>query len=447
MRWCGPLLLVLAVVAAVLYLGWPWVKIALDILHPTPTTIVESQAIDDNNSAIGTHGKYRHTIQFSPDGRYIAYIYRDATYFDTGELGARPLTMTDALQVRWFPIDKPSEERTLPLDSIDLRPDGEVYYNLEGSVYFSPDSSRIAGLCAKCIVLVDIQSGTNRKIHYDKEYFRSLAWLSGDEIVFTTTDEQNLTFWRLNVTGGDETRRKVYRETHEFEKPHYSIPGEMSPPALRRDSWSPNGRFVIFNRHLSGGNNEGLLDVATGEVRTFPFSLYYNYWKPDGSSVLIHIHDQHKDKKQIVLIDTITGHIDDLTDEFMKAFGQNLGINFVSPVWTPDGKHVILHNTKHLPPASPDGPGRNKSTGYLIQLQPFQIVLSNDRFIRWSPIPGWVLLQGDRDDTFDWMNYAGTETVKLNGWPNNWTWSPDRRHAAQIKSGKVVVFQPRIPGE
>lgn len=425
--WRGLLAFVVVMLAGGAYVLW----VLSGILFPPPRTGRETLPI-------------KATMCFSPDGNAVAYLYRDATYFFPAELGARPLTMTDSLEIRWFHVKRPAGERSLPLDAIDLRPDGVVYYNLRGRVCFSPDSKRLAGICANYIILVDLQSGSARKIEYDKEYFGSLAWLSADEIVFTTSDEDNLTFWRLGVEDAVEDRWQVYRETHTFPRSTYpTYPSRRAhlPPGLRWDSWSPDRRHVIFARRMPGEEKEGLLDLATGTVRTFPLPLYHNYWKPDGSVVLVI--DQYGDKGQIALIDAKTGNATDLTVEFNITFGAGRDITCLG--WTSDEKYVILHNTRHLPPATRDGPGRMTWTGHVVQLQPFKLILSSDRLIRPSPIPGWVLLQGD--DTFDWMDYAGTRMVELNGWPNDWIWSPDGQLAARVSDAKVVVFHPALPGE
>lgn len=387
------------------------------------------------------------TLEFSPDGKFVGYLWRDAEYFHPGHFGARPPTMTDALEVRWFPVGQQDQEQRVPLDSIDLRPDGRVYFGLDGLVRFSPDSRHLGAICDRRLVLIAVRTGHARRLEFPDEHLQGFTWTSSDQIVYITDDEVRMTFWRYTITDPQEMRTKVYQETRPRARDALHPPDNPKrlPWHLPRYSWSPDGRSVLFERHPLREKPHTFLDLTSGKVVPLMESMSYNTWNPDGSAVLVCGQEKFdlRGPDQVFLVDAHTGRVTDLTGDFEKAFGKKLYITFVSPLWTPDGKYVILYNTEHLPPASPDGLGRSKDTSYLIQLQPFKIILSNERTIRWSPIPGWVLLQGSNG--FEWIDYAGKRKVPLNGWPNNWCWSPDGVHAAEVRGNRVVVFKPTLP--
>jgi len=425
--------ILLVVLGLALSWGGPTIGFFLGI----PRTVTESGPI------VNFPGRdpAERTIQFSPDGRYLAYLHQEATYQSSARI--RGLTMCDAIQVHWFPVDRPDAPQTAALDAVDLRPDGVVYYCLTASIAFAPDSRHLAAWCARTLLVIDPASGATRRLHYDKEFFGSLAWQSGEEFIFTTQDGDHLTFWRLNLAEADGDRHLVYREAFRFPSPTSSDPHKDLPPDIARDSWSPDGRFVIFDR-CTPNPQEGLLDVTTGTVRTFPFSLFDHSWKPDGSAVFV-LDGYHPPNQRALLIETADGRICDLTESFKTALGTAPDLTLAAPTWTPDGKYVLLYHTTHLPPPSPDRPGSDLPTGYVIQPQPFKVILKSDRYLRWSPMPGWVLRQGTDVDLCDWINYEGTTTVRVKDWPNSWTWSPDRKHAAQVVDHRVTVFEPRLP--
>jgi hypothetical protein len=129
------------------------------------------------------------------------------------------------------------------------------------------------------------------------------------------------------------------------------------------------------------------------------------------------------------------GKIDDLSVDFEKAFGRDRDMTLVAPVWTPDGKYVVLYVNSAESTAL--------QTGCLIQPKPFKVAYSTDQIIRWSPWPGWVLLQGSM--SFKWINYDGSATAHIQGWPNDWTWSANGHYAAQIHGGKIEILKPQLP--
>jgi len=204
------------------------------------------------------------------------------------------------------------------------------------------------------------------------------------------------------------------------------------PNINEMDKWSPNGRFVSF---WSADHTNALLDLQTGVMHTFPFYLFHQCWKPDCTAVLVQDKPSNSDRTLIMLVDPVTGEKLDLSKDFEKEFGSHMKLTFVAPVWTPDGKYVVLYNTSEQ--------SRALKRGCLVQLNPFKIVLEKNQILRWSPIAGWVLTQGDM--TFKWIDYAGSRTADISGWPNDWKWSHDGSYAAMISGHKIKIFKPELP--
>ena len=419
-----------------LVLSVPWYHIVLGI----PRHYSFSGPIEDGNNALGVHGRYERTIDFSPDGKVLAYIWSDAEFVYPPELGARPCTLTESMEIRVRRLDGDGPEFKIPLDSIDLRPDGITYFGLGVSLQTSPDSQQVAALCARRLVLVDALSGRHRTIEYEGEFFSSFAWMNANEIAFSTSDGEALTFWRYNLASPPAERVKVYTE------PSRVIVRDNLPPDLRQDDWSPRGRFVSFVSCTPEGEvQQALLDLHTGAIRPFPLRSYCltQCWKHDETAVLVA--DLISDEKRIVLVNPETMEIEDLTDDFRRTFGDQIHIAMVSPVWTPDDQFVILYRTIEYPPKNQFTGWRFEHKGYVIRPHPFQVVLQRDEILRWSPFPGWVLVQGG--GTFEWLDLAGDKTAPISGWINDWTWSDNGRLAAKIGGGEVKVFRPEIPPE
>jgi hypothetical protein len=120
-----------------------------------------------------------------------------------------------------------------------------------------------------------------------------------------------------------------------------------------------------------------------------------------------------------------------LTQNFTEAFAGSTDLTFIEPLLTLDSQYLILYSGNHRP------------RGHLVQLKPWKVVLTTNQILRWSPIAGWILLQGDND--FKWIDYSGQKRIPLNGWPNNWSWSPGGKRAALVNGRHVEVIEPSLP--
>ena len=393
----------------------------------TPSHRSFSGPIEDGNNASGVHGRYKRTIDFSPDGKFLAYIWSDAESVRSRELGARPRTLTESMRLRVRRLDRDGPELDVPLDSVDLRPGGITYFGLGVGVQAGPDSAHLMAIVARRIVIVDALSGERQVIEYAGEYFGSAAWLTSEEVAFTTTDGKALTFWRYNIHSPPAERVRIYTEPSQE-----TVTGGL-PPDLRHDQWSPNGRFVAFTSFQNTQQGESvLLDMRTQAIRVFPFSLHYQCWKPDSTALLVN--DKFAEGRPFYLVNPATGAAESMTEQFAKEFGRNRDVTLVSPLWAPDGESVVLYT---------DEGSTARHRGCVVRLVPFGVVLSKNQILRWSPVTNWFLLQGEM--TFMWIDISGQRTAPIEGWINDWTWSRDGALAARIEGGAVKVFRPSLP--
>jgi Tol biopolymer transport system component len=372
-------------------------------------------------------------------------MWLDGTYYYPPELGARPKTLDEALEARWFSMNGPEEELSLPLDTLDLRPEGIVYASLDGAFCFSPDSKSLAAICARHLYVIDLESGESREIHFDGEEFGPVAWIGSREIVYTTDDGTTMRFWRYQIDFPPEGRVEVYQERSRLDGPRPKVTPRDKLPIMHHlgYDYSPDGQAVLFESAPT--YKEALLNLNTGVSYPVLDHALYRCWKPDGSGVLIYGSRGKAEgyERKVLLVNSSDGQVDDLTERFEEVCGEDMDLTFVSPRWLPDGKSVVFYNTTSVPypgsgPPTPDG-----HTSYVVQVDPWRVILTQDGFLRWAPVPGWVLLQGS--DDFEWLDYAGTTRARLKGWPNDWIWSPDGKHAAEVRGRNVVVFSPPFP--
>lgn len=112
----------------------------------------------------------------------------------------------------------------------------------------------------------------------------------------------------------------------------------QSEPAYLVDGshpdWSPNGEEIAFetNEHhiavISLHDPRNKINDLTPQIQAFTPD-----WSPDGKSIVFSAYDNAKDSLDIVVIDYITGKVDNLTN----GIGSN-----TRPKWTPDGKKIVF---------------------------------------------------------------------------------------------------------
>jgi Tol biopolymer transport system component len=163
-------------------------------------------------------------------------------------------------------------------------------------------------------------------------------------------------------------------------------------------SWSPDGRRIAYVS-LRG---MAVVDVATGTTRVSwnhpKLIAQYPAWSPDGKWIMF--------SKQ-----RGSGQLSDLA--LMAPNGSRLHVlphtkEVVSPVWSPDGRHIAYIASVNLPTgtdyaayvARPDGSGRVKVTPS-----------DDDRSLLWSPDSSHVLVIGPGDSF--WVARADGKGTRL----------------------------------
>jgi hypothetical protein len=209
---------------------------------------------------------------------------------------------------------------------------------------------------------------------------------------------------------------------------------EGSPPGLlRHHKWSPGGRYVTFTANAEAGTPDDLLlDLRSGLVHRYKFSLYDQCWKQDETLFLVNA--SLNTPRAVYLIDTRNGRHHNISDDFRKALGPDFKITLVSSQWTPDGAHVILYNFE-------ESAGVHR--GYVVNPAPFKVECSREDILGWSPLPNWVIAQ--HGNSCSWLNYKDGRTARIAGWVNDWTWGIGGKVAARIDNGVVKVFEPQLP--
>lgn len=338
-------------------------------------------------------------VALSPDGAWVAWLWRDATYSARTSHRLR-VTHTDRLRLRYAPAHDLAQYREVPLAAVDFGTQGKIWFELPGSVAFSPDSRFLAATSEHRVVIVDLASGAVREISEEGAIVLDFRWRAPDAVTYALVRDARLQFWSQSADGSAA-------RTLIFERPCKPVDG------LREDAWSPDGRFVL-------APGDEILDLETKTAFPVP-SWLASSWSPDGTGLMLDAGDH------IFLVDPRSGSSTDLSGDVKQALG-TINLSLASHEWTPEG-YVMLYE-----------PSRR---GYVIQPRPFQVILSRDAILRPSPMRGWALEQLENE--FRWVNYEGTRTLPLPDWVHGWAWSADGRRAASTRYEKVRVVEVRLP--
>lgn len=377
---------------------------------------------------------------FSPDGLTIAYPR--AKKWDLPLPPELP-TFYATVYVRWCNLNGVVRYRTVKLDSSG--PKSNPFDERHVSLRFSPDSRQLAVTTPRRLVVIACESGKMKQLSHSGETVTAFGWLGNDEIgyVVQTVREKKVskrtdrTFYRQKIHSGPEARVEFYRET-----------GLRHAPL---ESWSPDGRFVIFLP--SYGNAMQLLNVSRGTVTSFGASKS-SYgkvsWKPDGSAALCTF-SGYKQPFGALVISPPSGEILDVTRQFTEAFVRepSNSLPSVLPLWTADGEYVIVNDYQGL-------------GGCLVRPQPWEVIpltrLLLKRFGRtdhtWPhnnivrfPTPGWVGVWVDS------QTYAVDYEVKTpipigstRDWLPGWILAPDGKKSVTVdRAGRLVGHSIELP--
>ena len=378
---------------------------------------------------------------FSPDGNTVAYTWREGTVRVVPTMRA-PLsyTLTESVSVHWFPVGQTDQERQIALDSVDLRPDGVLNYRIGVQVRFSPDSKRFAAVHPSGITIIDLETGAPVQWKLAKGHFASVAWTGDDEIAYATWQEGRSAFWRRRIDVPPTEAELIYEEAWDYAKPQ-----GKALPFLANHHWSPDGKAVLFTSRVIEGKNQVLLNMESGEVTPLLAYLSEHHWRPDGGAVLVVGPEGpggSLDDWPTLLVNARTGEVTDLTEEIAKAVGSPDYVRLADPCWTADGKYIVLNKSFR---AGGSSPATYKHTGYVIQPQPWKVILSIDGRFPHAAAPGWILHRPGDSYACRWLSYDGVTTAPADDWSEDWIWSPDGRRVAKVESKRIVIIEPKLP--
>lgn len=256
-----------------------------------------------NQRCLTTAGEAR-SPAWSPDGRLLAYIYRQegakewqAHLYDPQSQSDRPIeAVSDEMlaSVEWSP-----NSRYLILDigtSIARRiyivdvSTGHIVDELVAYGYaWSPDSNRLAfGLLTPQVTpIVDIEvngsislavmevgrrqppqvvvTGTAQTLYFPR------AWLPDGRVLYAALqlDKDEVTLWTITLDGerGEPQPAADIPPAYDRDAVLARLPAEMQKPSTGSFSWSADGKWVVF--HASEGPNKSiyLFNWAEGELR------------------------------------------------------------------------------------------------------------------------------------------------------------------------------------
>ena len=389
----------------------------------------------------GVYDYHPLAVQFSPDSKTVAYLHHE-----TKSLRARyhgpERTLSDAVELRWRPVGNADADRSIKIDSIELGPEEEGFWVLQAHFRFSPDSRRLAAVCGKKLVVVDVATGDHNDFEFGANWPSDVAWLSNDEVVLVTDDTLAWTFSRWRVDEPTSSRQVIHKETYRDVAPPPT--NQLRLEFTGRFEFSPDGKSVLFRRFGSGRGEEVLLSLETGAATPLATYIGSHSWKPDGSALMVDgatADDEGDVESFILLVDPRSGNVIDLTEQFAASFDDEASVSLIAPRWLPDGEHLLVRSIQ--PEQVVDGkitaPSVRKD--HLVRVNPWQVVMTREEMLYWSPVSNAVLV-GDEDGLM-WLAYDGEA---LGGWAGqaDRIWSPNGHLAAWVDDGEVSVFDTTV---
>ncbi len=180
---------------------------------------------------IATDSIHINNVDISPDGSQVAYTRwfsagMPAKVFVVSSLGGQRVQLAEwATTPEWHPDGRRIGYIHLPgfgpgkkKEVWSVRPDGSddrreysdnappIIGRLDFS--WSPDGKSIAwlrtfpGLYTE-IIIVDLQSGEERQLTFDRKIIDEVEWTTQDDIVFSSTRSGNTNLWMVPATGGE----------------------------------------------------------------------------------------------------------------------------------------------------------------------------------------------------------------------------------------------------
>ncbi len=375
-------------------------------------------------------------VVFAPDSTSFAFVR--ATLVDWPLPPEMP-TMRSTVFVRWCSTASFRDCRELEVGVFGSRHGSFVADRF--AVAFSPGSRYLAVRGPSALDVVDLATGTSRRLSVAGELTTSMSWL-GDEDLGVVS--------RIHVRGESDTTadRLVWRQTVTAPGARMVIleQGGVDTEAPWRggdhpeERWSPDGRFLFLAETWPQGQFQ-LLSLASGSFTPLerPLRTGDVAWRPDGSAALV------VTRGQASLVQPDSGRVVDLSAEFGGAFGLDQPPPSLLPTWTNDGRFVIVNDMKQ--------------GGCLVRPQPFAVTflarqvgmgvgqLDPPPWVFPLQVPGWLRYWQDGEDYL--VDETGRVIVPLGPADTpggGWRVSPDGRwKVAFERDGQARAEAMRLP--
>jgi len=290
---------------------------------------------------------------WSPDGRYIAFLRQgteSAAFYLIPALGGLERKLSnasphrvgaDAPFVSWSPdgkqlalVDRDSEQSPLGIYLLDLEANQRRRITSppakslgDSTPVFSPDGNslvfvRTTSLAVQDIYLIDLKSGSERRLTNDNRRVYGIVWSPVDNrIIFSSARHASSRLWRVSTQGGEPERLPAIGDQAGF-------------LALSR-----NGKRLAFTRSVIDTNiwRYQMPDKATNPLNGISLMPSTRHeqgprYSPDGSRIAFA--SNRSGTLEIWVADSTGQSLNQLTNFNNPPTG--------SPMWSPDGKSIVF---------------------------------------------------------------------------------------------------------
>ena len=195
---------------------------------------------------------------------------------------------------------------------------------------------------------------------------------------------------------------------------------DKDAPMSRGASWSPDGKYIVFDSNRHRKQEIYIMKADGSEVRRLTATDRKNYLptiSPDGKRILFM---SYSESEQAIYVMNLDGsHLRRVTDP-EHSYGD--------PAWSPDGSRIVVHSdrdgeTDEIYTMKPDGSDIKRLT----------FNESVDFVPRWSPDGKWIAFNAMRDGNReiyimrpDGSDQRNVTMDPLSNMVHNW--SPDSKH-------------------
>ena len=385
------------------------------------------------------------SITFSPDGRRVAFVWVKNLDWP---IGFEPPTLSQTAYVRWCTIDRPTNRKSVKVDSFGPSKSG---YSIQTFIdlMFSPDSRHLAVLSPHLVTIIDLESETKWRLTRGGEIVTSLVWLGNEEVAYAAhsnigghKEVADRTFGRHKIHSRSDERVAIYAE-----KGVETGIDTWTGYALL-EHWSPAGRYVIFLTPSPVGRFH-LLDLDRRSIRPFGHPSVSSWkgvsWKPDGSAAVCVSQVGMQKPDEALLIDAATGETYDFSESFAEVFGEFSPR--IGPLW-PAGSEYFIANDLEL-------------GGCLVRPRPWRVIQVGKQLCKHLGTPdakppsiyrlpqaNWVRVQakaGTALSESEWYGFDCERERFVELADAGWAWSSDGRRNGKVKYDGTIIIQEVDP--